>query len=62
MPELKAKPCPFCGNMPAAKACSTPNGVYYSVGCESKKCLVQPFTPAYKTLAPAVRVWNKRVK
>ncbi|MGN1120674.1 MAG: Lar family restriction alleviation protein [Oscillospiraceae bacterium] len=61
MPEIKLKPCPFCGE--AAQMMERLRGqtqkVYY-VCCMSRKCPVNPYTDELKSISDVAYWWNKR--
>lgn len=57
------KACPFCGVVPdrVERWESLINWhTYYMVGCNNKKCKIQPTTIGYANSVSAVNAWNKR--
>lgn len=58
------KACPFCGKVPDRVErweSLIHVDIYYMVGCDNKRCKIQPTTSGYASRAGAVNAWNKRV-
>lgn len=69
MPEIKLKPCPFCGgkaeickdnynNYLVSCCCGVIMGVELEDGCE----LVDGWRATFNTMEEAIEAWNRRIE
>ena len=57
MPEIKLKPCPFCGRKPKI----TDLGQVKILSCEYSKCMIQSrICYTWRQEKEAIEAWNKR--
>ena len=61
MPNIKLKPCPFCGEMPTIGEMHEDCGdLGYSVMCINNKCPIEARTAWHTDLKEVVEAWNRR--